>query len=207
MGIDCTATTAAAIANRIEAIQHGILEKGVMHVTAFLFCMQDFHSLFLCDPPGPPRVVFDDKAYEGFTNHKTDIEGQTGIGTDDAAGAIEYSKVIRIVQYDIPGAGIRNNPFQIGQPDLFVHGNELRGRLQRHDLSVIAISERILIVQFGQQHTGQPAQWAAEDAVQRMVSRTDADVKIGPASIDIPMQPVYQGMPRCAAGLFNKSSR
>lgn len=201
MGVDRAAAARTTVADGVEAIQHGILEKCVVYVALFMLCLQEFDAFFPCNPPCPSWVVFNDKADKGLTDDQTNVERQTGVCPYRPAGTINNCKVIGVLQNDIPRPAIGNNFFQIGEPDIFIYGDQLRRRIKRYDLSVIAFGKSFLAVQFGQERIGQPAQERAEDAVQRVIPRTDADVEIGPPSVHIPMQPVHQFVSPGAAGL------
>jgi hypothetical protein len=75
MGINGAATARAAVADGIEAIQHGVLEKCVVYMAACMLCLQKFDTFFRCNPPGPLWMVFDNKAGKWFTNNQTDVKG------------------------------------------------------------------------------------------------------------------------------------
>ena len=75
MGINGAATAFAAIADGVEAIQHGVLEKCVVHMAACMLRPKKFDAFFRCNPPGSLWMVFDDKAGKWLTNNQTDIKG------------------------------------------------------------------------------------------------------------------------------------
>ena len=74
IGIHRPAATLAAVADGIEAIQHGVFEKSVMHMTALMLFVQDFHSFFLSDPAGAVRVVLDDKTGKRLANDEAYVK-------------------------------------------------------------------------------------------------------------------------------------
>ena len=75
MGLDGAAATAAAVADGIKAIQHCVLEEGMMHMTACMLCLQNVDAFLGRDPPGAERVVFNDKAGKGLADNEADVKG------------------------------------------------------------------------------------------------------------------------------------
>ena len=74
IGIHRPTATLAAIADGIEAIQHGVLKKSVMNMAALMLFLQNFHSFFRRDPAGTARVVLDDKTGKGLANDEAYIK-------------------------------------------------------------------------------------------------------------------------------------
>ncbi len=194
-GLHRPAAAGAAIADGVEAAQHRILEESVVHVAAFVLGAQDLHRLFRRDPAGTVRVVLGDETGERLADNEADVERLAGIGARGAAGALQDHDVIGVLQHDVAGAGVGEYLLQVGQADLFLDGDQLLGCLQWHDLAVVSIGEGDGIGTVGwpgRKQPGQPTHERPEDTGQRMLSGPDANVKVGPASIDVSVQPVKE---------------
>ena len=75
-----TAAAGAAVADGVEAVEHGVLEKGVVNVTACVLRLQDFRRLSLADPACRLRVVLADHAGKRLTHDQAYVQGQAGVG-------------------------------------------------------------------------------------------------------------------------------
>ncbi len=107
MGIDGSAAAGAAVADGIEAVQHGILEKSMMHVAALFFSLHDGYSLLLGDPPGFVWMMFDNEAGKRLADDQADIFRLAWFFLGRPAGTFQNRNVIRVFQDNVPGPFIR----------------------------------------------------------------------------------------------------
>lgn len=141
MGIDGTAAAGAAVADGVEAVQHGIFEKGVMHVAAFFFSLHDGDCLLLADPPGLVRMMLHNKTGKGFAYDQADILRLAGFFLRRPAGAFQNCNMIRVFQDDVPCPFVGNDLFQVGHVEGFVDSYEFAGLVKRHDFAVVSIGK------------------------------------------------------------------
>lgn len=74
MGLHRAAAAGAAIADGVEAVEHRVLEEGVVYVTALILGAQDLYCLGRRDPAGAARMVFGDEAGEWLADDEADVE-------------------------------------------------------------------------------------------------------------------------------------
>lgn len=125
VGLHGTAAARAAIADGVEPAQHRIFEKGMTDVAALLLCAENLHCFALTDPTGASRVVFNHKAGKGLTDDEANVEGLAGIRSRGATGALKHDDVIRVLEHNVAGQGVGDYVFQVGQGDVFFHGDQL----------------------------------------------------------------------------------
>ena len=103
MGLHGAAAARAAIADGVEASQHGVLEESMVHVAAFVLGAQDIHCLILRYPVRSIRMMIDNKAGERLTHNQADIERQTRIISACPARALQCHDVVGIGQQNVLG--------------------------------------------------------------------------------------------------------
>ncbi len=69
----CAAAARTAIADRIETSQHGIFEKGMMHMPAGVFLFQNLHRLICRDLSGLLWMMSQNKTGKWLPNNQTNI--------------------------------------------------------------------------------------------------------------------------------------
>ena len=115
--------------------------------------------------------------------------------------------MVRVLQDDVTSCGIGNGLFQVPNGDILLNHDQLPGRLQGHNLPVVAIGKggavAITVLVVGEQPSCQ-AHRRSKDAGQHVLTSADAYVQIGPAGIDVAMKPVEQGIARGAASFSDK---
>jgi hypothetical protein len=139
----------AAVANGVEAPQHGILKKGMVDVPALIFLFEDLLGLPGRNPARAFGLVFNDKTGEGLPYNQAHVHRQAGVLAGGAAGAVNHSNVVRVFQDDLARFLVRDHPFQITQVDILIYRNQLGGGCQRKDLTMIGIFKLDLV---GQAH-------------------------------------------------------
>ena len=208
MGLHRPAAAGAAIADGVEAPQHGILEKSVMHVPPLMLRFEDCRRLFLGDAPGPFGMMLDHKSGKGFADNQTNVQRLAGFGAGGPAGAIQHRDVIGILQHDVAGPLVGNHLLQVFQANLPVEGYQLFGALQAHHLAVIALGKSPAVWRRStalrcfrprlQQLLQQPPQ-RLEGAGQAVLAGADTDIEIRPAGIEVAVDPVAQRHPAAPA--------
>lgn len=141
VGMQRPAAAFAAVADGIEAVEHGIFEEGVVDVAAGIFGAQDVDRFLGSDPAGALGMVFFDEAGERVADDQADIQRQAGIFARGAAGAVQGQDVLGVLENEIARLGIRNDFFQARKLDRFVDGYQLGGSLERNDFAVIAFGK------------------------------------------------------------------
>jgi hypothetical protein len=112
MCLHCAAATFAAIADGIEPIEHRIFEEGVVNVAAPVFGIHDLNGLGWCYPATAAWIMFGGKACERLSDDQANVHRLARICARCAAWAFEHNNVIRIPQYDVPCARIRDDLFR-----------------------------------------------------------------------------------------------
>ena len=69
-----------AVADGIEAPQHGIFEKGMVDVTALVFGTQDIDGFCWGDPPRATRMMLLHEAGKWIANDQAYVQRQAWIG-------------------------------------------------------------------------------------------------------------------------------
>src|SRR5450756_400275 len=101
LGLHGAAAARAAVADRIEAVEHRLLEEGVAHVAAFVLGPQDLHRLILADPARLVRMVLPDEGGERLAYYQAHIQWQARLGPVGTARALQGDDVIGILQDQI----------------------------------------------------------------------------------------------------------
>jgi hypothetical protein len=73
VGLHRAAAAGTAVADGIEATQHGVFEEGVMDVPTLVFGFQDLNRLIRIDPARALRVVFDYESCKRFADDQAYI--------------------------------------------------------------------------------------------------------------------------------------
>ena len=116
--------------------------------------------------------------------------------------------MVGVLEHQIAGRGVGDDLFQIAQVHVLLNGDQLRRRIQGHDLAVVAIGKGRPVRRIGAQQSraAQETHGWGQNAGQPVLSRPDADVEIGPAGIDIAVQPVEPTEIGLAARLLRKGA-
>ena len=130
MSMHRTATTAATIANGIKPTKHSIFEKRMMNVTAFVLSFKDGNRFLSTDPTGPGGMVFDDKTGKRFAHDQAYVDRRARLRAGHPARAVKNNNMVWILQNDVLCSRVRNNPFQVGQTNRLLHGDQLFCALQ-----------------------------------------------------------------------------
>lgn len=96
-----------------------------MHMPALIFGAQNFDSLFGAEPTRTFWVLFDDEAGERLAYDQAYVQGQARVGARYTTRAVERHEVCGILQHDVAGAGVGDDLFQIGQPNILVDCDQL----------------------------------------------------------------------------------
>ena len=190
VGMHGSATTFTAVTDGVEAVEHGILEEGVMDVTAFILRLQDGDGFVARDPAGAIGLMFADETGERIANYEADIHGQAGILASGTTGTIDCDDVVGILHNDGTGAFVRDDLFEIGNLNLFVDCHELFGGFEWNGFAMISVSHagfgfsRLGRFHFFEQFV-EPAEKRREPFCQGMFAHADLNVKISPASIHV----------------------
>ena len=136
------------------------------------------------------------KTGERFTDDETDIEGKARRWSRSPARAFQKSDMVRVVEDDVPGKGIRYHLLEVFQLDVFVDGDETGGSLQRNDFSVVRVGKAdpvaLSVRSFGRSRYGvaafKPPRQPLKAVGERMFADGDADVEIRPAKIEVRVQ-------------------
>jgi hypothetical protein len=108
-----SAAACTAVADGVEAAQHGILEKGVVDVAALVLSAQDVHSLAGRNPSGTTAVVLDNEAGKRLPNDQANIQRQTRLRPRGATGTLERYNVIRVLHHNIASQSIGDHVLQV----------------------------------------------------------------------------------------------
>jgi len=205
------AAAGTAVADGVEATQHGVFEKGMVHVAALLLGLEDVHGLLLGDAPGPCGMVLGDKPRKRFSHDETDIHGQAGLVAGSPARAFQNRDMVWTLYDDIPGHGIGNHLFQVTKVDVAIDGDQFLGVFQGQDLAVIAIgkgnfSRSAADVIGGIRRTFEKPIEGFEQTGQGMGPGSHGNIQIGPSTVHIPMHQVPQGKPRSGLGLLGNAN-
>ena len=142
MGIHGPAAAGAAVADGVEAPQHGVFEEGMVDMAPAMFRLEDRRRLFGGNPAAAAGMMIRYEGGEGLSHDQADIQGKTGIRADSTAGAFQGHDVIRLFQDQVSGQGIRNDPLKVIQANFPPHLDQPLGCLKGHHLAVIAIGKR-----------------------------------------------------------------
>ena len=157
---------------------------------------EDVHRLLGVDPARAARVVLGDETGERLADDQADIQRQAGMGARDAARAIQDDDMLRVLQDDVAGARVGDDALQVGDMYILVDSHQLRGGFQRHDLAMISIGKgglpRLLLLRPEQAEPPQDGNDAVDQRGEPVLACADADIQIGPARIDIAVQPVKE---------------
>jgi hypothetical protein len=212
MGLHGSAAASAAVADGIEALQHSVLEEGMMDVTALVLGAENLHRLIRRNPARALGVMLGDEAGERFAYNKAHVKWFARIGANDPARAVEHDDVIWILEHDVTGSSIGNHLLQVPEADLLVHRDQLNYLIQRYGLTVVRIGKccpfvNRLVASLGAEEPEQPAGDGTQDASQAMLAGRHADVQIGPAGVHVAVHAVKPREPWTALRLLQKGLR
>jgi hypothetical protein len=203
VGIHGPAAAGAAVADGVEAPQHGVFEEGVVDMAPAMFLFQDRRRFFGGNPAAAARMVIRHEGGKGLSHDQADIQGKTGIGADGAAGTFQGYDVIGLPEDQVPGKRIGNDALEIIQAYFPPHLDQPLRRLKRHHLAVIAIGKRGLplilftpvpVPGIDPEDSEEKNTGALEDSRQGMIPRTNPDVEIRPSSVEVSMQEIQEGI-------------
>ena len=129
----------AAIADGIEALCHGVLKKGMVHVATGGLLFQNLESFSYIDSPCFAGVVIEYKAGERLADHEAHIEWQARVVAHRSAGTVQSDDGLIDGQYQIAGAFKWDDLFGYHGSNRLVDLHQFAGRCRRHDLAVIAV--------------------------------------------------------------------
>ncbi len=89
LGLHGTAATLAAIADGIKAVEHGVLEEGMMDVAALVLRLQDGDRFIPGDPARALRLVLADEAGKRVADDQANIHRKAWMLTRSTARAVE----------------------------------------------------------------------------------------------------------------------
>ena len=140
MRLHSPTTTAATVTERVISTQHGILEKGMIHMTSGIFLLQYLVGFVSGNPARFIGVMLVDEAGKWLTNDQTYIHRCTVLCFTRSTGAIQGHQMI---QNNSTRFGIWNHVFQIWFIDRFPNHYQLTDRIQWHCLPMVAICDGI----------------------------------------------------------------
>ena len=138
VGLQRPAAALAAVADGVKAPEHGVLEEGVMNMTALVLGPENFYASSgvmrrercgWCSPQSWQTA----RRRSGRRR-----EAGTG-GRDGPARTFQGHDVLWILQDDITGEGVRDDLLQIGDFYIFMDGHQLHCRTERDYFAMIAI--------------------------------------------------------------------
>jgi len=156
MRLHRAAAARTAVADRVEAVEHGVFEERVVYVPSGVLCLQDRLRLGRRDPPGAAGVVLDDEPGEGLAYDEADIQRPARVPPGGAARTLESDDVIRIAEDDGSSARVGDHLLEVPHPDLLTDGYQPSSRFEWHHLPVVSVGGGA-IVALG----GAPARQAA----------------------------------------------
>ncbi len=119
-------------------------------------------------------MVVGNQTGEGLADDQADVQGQAGILAGRPAGTFQDGDVIRVLQDDVAGALVRDDVLQVGQTDVLLDADQLRGSFQRDDLAVVGVGEVLpggTVFAWGQEQLSQKVRYGAQIARQRVLAR------------------------------------
>ncbi len=140
-GLEGAAATGAAVADRIKAAEHGLLEKGMVHISALPAGGEHGEGFLRRNPTAAPRVMIGDERGERLADDDADIERQAGVRPCAAAGAVEENQVVGVFEDQIARPRVGEDRFQPGQVKRFLQRHQTSGGRRQDDLAVVAVGE------------------------------------------------------------------
>jgi hypothetical protein len=201
LGLHGPAAAGAAIAYGVETAQHGLLEKGMVYVSAFVLGPEYIQGLLVSNPFGPAGMVLDNKIGKRLAYDQADIQWITRVFAGGAAGTAQNRDRPGILEHYIPGGCVWNNLFHIPYINIPIHADKLLRPVQRNYLAVVTVRKglfgpilflgKVLVPQA--KPAAQPVEKRIQEFGQAMFPGGHGYIDIRPAAVNISMQPLRKG--------------
>ena len=152
------------------------------------------------------------EAGERVADHQAHVDGRAGILHRRAAGTIEGHDAVGILHHDRARPLVGDNLLQVGQFDLFINQYQLPGQFKRHDLAVISVREADslfgsfvlfgFVIRRSKKFTPFCKMFRS-----RVLTLANSNVQISPASVDVAVEKVSEGIARGIARFLDKCAR